>query len=73
MKKIKICYFTNGFSNGGVEKNLFRYISFMDHSKFEIHLITYDNITDQKSIEQFYDLGIKIFIVPGWKNLGGEL
>lgn len=68
MKKIKVCYFINGFSNGGAERSLYRYLSFMDLSKFEIHLIVYDNILDKKSIDEFFDLGIQIFIIPLWKK-----
>lgn len=68
MKKIKICYFINGFSNGGAERSLFRYLSFMDLSKFEIHLIVYDNIIDKKSLDEFFNLGIQIFIIPLWKK-----
>ena len=68
MKKIKICFFINGFVNGGVESVIYNYIKYINKSQFEIQIISYDIIKDEKAYQKFLEENIKIHMVSFWKR-----
>lgn len=58
-KKIKICIFIKGFHNGGVEKVFENYFSYIDRSKFELHIVTHLKPYEPRK-KYFEEMGFKI-------------
>lgn len=61
--KIKLCHFTNGLLNGGVEKVIINYFSNMKNKDdYDLHIISQGD-TDLKCVKEFEDLGFTIHMV----------
>lgn len=68
LDKIKICYFINGFVNGGVESVIYNYITHMDRKRFDIQIISWNVVKDVKAYQKFVAVGIKIYLITNWKR-----
>lgn len=58
-KKISICVFIMGFHDGGIEKVIENYFTYMDRSNFDLHMVIHMN-KNQRRKEYFENLGFKI-------------
>ncbi len=63
MAKIKILEVVPSLQFGGVEQFLYNYLSHMDLTEFEIHILTQEPRFSE-SEKRFKDLGVKIYSVP---------
>jgi glycosyltransferase involved in cell wall biosynthesis len=60
---LKICHVVCGLENGGIETVLYNYLSRMDFSGDELHLITY-NEDAPECVARFQALGFRIHRIP---------
>ncbi len=60
---MKICHVICGLENGGIETVLYNYLSRMDFSGDELHLITYSE-TAPECVRRFQALGFQIHRIP---------
>lgn len=65
--KIKICHVINAFENGGAEAVILNYISHMNRSRFEFHVISH-GVVSQVCEKKFHDLGFIVHLIPSKKH-----
>lgn len=65
--KIKICHVINAFENGGAEAVILNYISHMNRSRFEFHVISH-GVVSQACEQKFCNLGFIVHLIPSKKH-----
>ena len=66
-KKIKICHVINTFENGGAEAVILNYVSHMDRSLFDFHIVAH-GVVSQVCEEKFRNLGFTIHYISSKKS-----
>lgn len=64
MKKVKIIHFVPGFDHGGIESRLLDWYKEIDREKYQFDLIKTTVSHENKLIDEFRELGGKVYTIP---------